>query len=254
MRLRLAASMVVLTMGLGAMNVWADTTSSPVNAVPNAALEQTKKRFETEFEGIKVEQVSVTPFDGILELRLEGNDVLYTNSNVDFILQGSLVDVASRTDLTAQRLEELNRVDFTDLPLDKAIKTVKGNGSQQIAIFEDPNCVYCKRLHETLSEIDNVTIYSLLFPILTPESRTISEHVWCADDPSAAWNALMTDNNKPAAKTCDTPIDDLLKFGMELGVQGTPAIFFEDGSRANGWLPADKLKERLDVASKAAAN
>lgn len=254
MRLRLATSMVALTMSLGAINVWADTASTAVSTVPSAALEQAKKRFETEFEGIKVEEVSVTPFDGILELRLEGNDVLYTNRNVDFILQGSLVDVASRTDLTAQRLEELNRVDFADLPLDKAIKTVKGDGSQKIAIFEDPNCIYCKRLHESLSEIDNVTIYSLLFPILTPESRTISEHVWCADDASAAWNAWMASNTKPAPKTCETPIDDLLKFGMQLGVQGTPAIFFQDGSRANGWLPADKLKERIETASKAVAN
>lgn len=253
MRLRLAASMVVLTLGLGNMNAWADTTSSS-STVPNAVLEQAKKRFETEFDGIKVEEVSVTPFDGILELRLEGNDVLYTNSNVDFILQGSLVDVASRTDLTAQRLEDLNRVNFADLPLDKAIKTVKGDGSQQIAVFEDPNCIYCKRLHETLSEIDNITIYSLLFPILTPESRTISEHVWCADDPAAAWNAWMQDGKKPAKKTCDTPIDELLTFGMQQGVQGTPAIFFEDGSRANGWLPVDKMTERLEAASKAVTN
>lgn len=245
MKLRLAASLVALTVGLGVGSaVWADEPT-----VSTAQLEQAKKRFETEFDGIKVEEVSATPFEGVLELRLTGNDILYTNANVDFILQGSLVDVASRTDLTAQRVEELNRVDFADLPLDKAIKTVKGNGAQQVVIFEDPNCIYCKRLHESLNDIDNVTIYSLLFPILTPESRTISEHIWCSDDASGAWNAWMQEGKKPAVKTCETPIDELLKFGMQQGVQGTPAIFFEDGSRANGWLPADKLKERLDAAT-----
>lgn len=245
MKVRVAASLVALTMSLGMVNVSAKETVSV------AQLEQVKKRFESEFDGIQVEEVTPTPFEGILELRLQGNDLLYTNANVDFILQGSLVDVSSLTDLTAQRIEKLNRVDFTSLPLDKAIKIVKGDGSRQIAIFEDPNCIYCKRLHETLNEVDNVTVYSLLFPILTPESRTLSEHVWCADDRTAAWNAWMQDGKKPAAKTCDTPIDDLLKFGMQQGVQGTPAIFFEDGTRASGWLPVDKLTERLDTATAA---
>lgn len=252
MKLRLAASLVALTLGLGGGSAWAEeTTSSSISTATTAQLEQVKKRFESEFEGIEVEEVSGTPFDGILELRLPGNDVIYTNVNLDFIFQGSLIDVASRTDLTAQRIEEINRIDFTELPLDKAIKTVKGDGSQQIAIFEDPNCIYCKRLHETLNEIDNVTVYSLMFPILTPESRTIAEHVWCADDASTAWNAWMQDGKKPAEKTCENPIDDLLQLGLEQGVQGTPAIFFEDGSRANGWLPVDKLKERLDAATAA---
>lgn len=252
MKLRLAASLVALTMGLSAGSVWAEqNTISSTNTVTAAQLEQVKKRFESEFEGITVEEVSATPFTGILELRLPGNDVFYTNTGMDFIFQGSLIDVASRTDLTAQRIEELNRVDFADLPLDKAIKTVKGDGSQQMVVFEDPNCIYCKKLHEELEGIDNITVYSLLFPILTPESRTISEHVWCADDRSAAWNAWMKDGKKPAEKTCDNPIDDLLKFGMQQGVQGTPAIFFEDGSRANGMLPLERLKERLDTATAA---
>lgn len=252
MKLRLAASLVALTMGLSAGSVWAEqNTISSTNTVTAAQLEQVKKRFESEFEGITVEEVSATPFTGILELRLPGNDVFYTNTEMDFIFQGSLIDVASRTDLTAQRIEELNRVDFADLPLDKAIKTVKGDGSQQMVVFEDPNCIYCKKLHEELEGIDNITVYSLLFPILTPESRTISEHVWCADDRSAAWNAWMKDGKKPAEKTCDNPIDDLLKFGMQQGVQGTPAIFFEDGSRANGMLPLERLKERLDTATAA---
>ena len=245
MKLRLAAGMVALSMGLVGGSVWAE------EAVNSTQLEQAKQRFEAEFEGIEVEEVSNTPFTGILELRLVGNDVLYTNANVDFILQGSLIDVASRTDLTAQRIEELNRIDFADLPLDKAIKTVKGDGSRQMAVFEDPNCIYCKRLHESIDGIDNITVYTLLFPILTPESRTLSEHVWCADDASAAWNAWMKRSEKPAAITCETPIDDLLKFGMQQGVQGTPAIFFEDGSRANGWLSTDELKERLEAATAA---
>lgn len=237
MKLRLAASMAALSLSLGIAH--AD------------ALEQAKSRFEAEFEGIQVEEALATPFEGIIELRLPGNELLYTNKDLDFVMQGSLIDVASRTDLTAQRVEELNRVDFAEMPLDKAIKTVKGDGTQKIAVFEDPNCIYCKRLHESLEDIDNITVYSFLFPILTPESRIISEHVWCADDASAAWNDLMKKGVTPAEKTCDNPIDEVLKFGMQQGVQGTPAIFFEDGSRANGFLPAEQLKARLDAATKA---
>lgn len=246
MKLRFVAATVACAVGMVGGNVWAQSQSATVSA---AVLEQAKKRFETEFNGIVIDEVSPTPFQDILELRL-GNDVLYTNPNVDFVLQGSLVDVKTRTDLTAQRIEELNRVDFAQLPLANAIKMVKGDGSQKIAVFEDPNCIYCKRLHQTLDEIDNITVYSFLFPILTPDSRTKSEHVWCADDRAATWAAWMKDNKKPAEKTCDTPIDAILEFGMKLGVQGTPAIFFEDGSRANGWLPADQLKVRLADAAK----
>lgn len=245
MKLRLAASVAAFTL-LGAGSALAQTA-------PDSELDQVKQRFEAQFEGIHIDEVSPTPFAGLLELRL-GKEVLYTNPNVDFVLQGSLVDVASRTDLTAQRLEQLNRVDFSTFPLDQAIKQVKGDGSRQMVVFEDPNCVYCKRLHQSLEEIDNVTVYTLLFPILTPDSKVKSESVWCAEDSAAAWRAWMLDNTAPSSQSCDNPIDNLLALGMSLGVQGTPAIFFEDGSRANGWLPADQLELRLNEARPVLAN
>lgn len=238
MKLRLAATVAAFTLLGSSWGVLAQSTESH-------DFEQVKQRFEAEFEGITVDEVSQTPFEGLLELRL-GKEVLYTNPTVDFVLQGSLVDVASRTDLTAQRLEQLNRVDFSIFPLDQAIKLVKGDGTRQMVVFEDPNCIYCKRLHQSLEEIDNVTVYTLLYPILTPDSKVKSESVWCAEDSAAAWSAWMLDNKEPAAQNCENPIESLLALGMSLGVQGTPAIFFEDGSRANGWLPADQLELRLN--------
>lgn len=240
MKLRLAATVAAFTLLGSSWGVLAQSTESH-------DFEQVKQRFEAEFEGITVDEVSQTPFEGLLELRL-GKEVLYTNPTVDFVLQGSLVDVASRTDLTAQRLEQLNRVDFSIFPLDQAIKLVKGDGTRQMVVFEDPNCIYCKRLHQSLEEIDNVTVYTLLYPILTPDSKVKSESVWCAEDSAAAWSAWMLDNKAPAAQNCENPIESLLALGMSLGVQGTPAIFFEDGSRANGWLPADQLELRLNEA------
>lgn len=218
-----------------------------------AALEQIKSKFEAAFDGIEVDEVRPTPFAELYEVRL-GTELLYTNEALDFVLQGALVDVSTLTDLTAQRVEELNRVDFAQLPLDAAIKQVKGDGSRQLVVFEDPNCVYCKRLHETFAELDDLTVYSLMFPILAPDSRTIAEHVWCADDAPQVWSDWMLNEDRPAEVTCENPIDELLQTGLDLGVQGTPAIFFEDGSRVNGWLPADKLEAKLQSVTEKLEN
>ncbi len=222
--------------------------SVTVQSAQPAVLEDIKSKFEEAFEGIEVNEVRPTPFPELYEVRL-GTELLYTNEALDFVLQGALVDVSTLTDLTAQRVEELNRVDFAQLPLDDAVKQVKGDGSRQLVVFEDPNCVYCKRLHETFAELDDLTVYSLMFPILAPDSRTIAEHVWCADDAAQAWSDWMLKEERPAEVSCDNPIDDLLQVGLDLGVQGTPAIFFEDGSRVNGWLPADKLEAKLQSVS-----
>jgi len=230
-----------------------DQAATTTASAPSAVLEHIKNEFEQTFNGIEVDEVRPTPFAELYEVRL-GTELLYTNAGLDFVLQGALVDVATLTDLTAQRVEELNRVDFAELPLGQAIKQVKGDGSREIVVFEDPNCIYCKRLHETFAELDDLTIYTLLFPILTPASRTLAEQVWCADDPAQAWSDWMTKEQAPAEVSCETPIDDLLKFGMGLGVQGTPAVFFADGSRVNGWMPADKLEAKLQAVSEKLGN
>ncbi|MCQ9617600.1 DsbC family protein [Paenalcaligenes niemegkensis] len=207
--------------------------------------EATRQKLESEFKGMQVDEITATPFANLLEVRI-GNEILYVNQEVDFVLQGALVDVQTRTDLTAQRLEELNRVDFSSLPLEQAIRYVKGDGSRKIAVFEDPNCIYCKRLHESLAEVDNITVYSLLFPILSPDSLVKAESIWCADDNSAAWQAWMLKGIEPTAAKCANPIKQTLALGMSLGIEGTPAIIFSDGSRVGGWLPPDQLKDRLD--------
>lgn len=222
-----------------------DTEARVLSTTDLHPFEATRKKLEAEFRGMKVSEITVTPFTDLLEVRV-GNEILYVNPQVDFVLQGALVDVASRTDLTAKRLEELNRVDFSSLPLDQAIQYVKGDGSRKIAVFEDPNCIYCKRFHESLVDIDNITVYSLLFPILSPDSSVKAESIWCADDSSVAWQAWMVNGVEPTPATCDNPIKQTLALGMSLGIQGTPAIIFSDGSRVGGWLPAEQLKAKLD--------
>ncbi|KAA0889451.1 DsbC family protein [Pusillimonas sp. ANT_WB101] len=205
-----------------------------------------QKAFEKRFPEIDVGGVAPTPFAGLYEVQV-GSDLLYVNADVDYILQGSLIDAKRRTDLTAERIDALSRVDFADLPLDIAIKQVKGDGSRVMAIFEDPNCGYCKQLHKTLNDVDNVTIYSFLFPILSPDSTTKARNIWCAEDKAEVWRDWMLRGKKPAEAECETPIEQSLALGRKLNVQGTPAIFFADGSRINGALPLNALKQKLDT-------
>ena len=177
-------------------------------------------------------------------------DVPYTAASVDCVLQGSLMDAKAKRDLTAARLESLQQVAFDSLPLKNAIKIVRGDGSRKLATFEDPNCPYCKQLHHTLASVDNVTVYVFLFPILAPDSATKSRDIWCAADPAKAWTDWMVDGKAPAKADCKTPLQDNLALGRKLNVQGTPALFFGNGTRVNGALPLASLKEKLDAQGK----
>ncbi|WP_323011825.1 thioredoxin fold domain-containing protein [Castellaniella sp.] len=202
--------------------------------------------FGQRFPGIQVDAVRLTPMPGIFEIQV-GLDLVYADDQVNYVLQGSLIDAKARRDLTAERLELLQQVAFDSLPLERAIRQVKGTGARQIAVFEDPNCGYCKQLHQTLESIDDVTVYTFLYPILSPDSNTKSRDIWCASDPAATWKSWMVRGEVPATADCSTPIDENLALGRQLNVRGTPAIFFADGSRVNGALPLDALKQKLDA-------
>lgn len=205
-----------------------------------------RQQFVQRFPGIQVDAVRLTPMDGMYEIQV-GLDLVYTDAQVNYVFQGSLIDAKARRDLTAERLEVLQRVAFDSLPLERAIRQVKGTGARQMAVFEDPNCGYCKQLHRTLESIDDVTVYTFLFPILSPDSSTKSRDIWCSPDPAVTWKAWMVKGEAPVPAECaTTPIDDNLALGRKLNVQGTPAIFFADGSRVNGALPLDALKKKLD--------
>lgn len=227
----------------------ADKTDAKVLSTASLAPEQAQaitKNFEGRFPGIHVDLVRITPMPGLYEIQV-GMDLLYTDADANYVLQGSLIDARSRKDLTAERLETLQQVAFDSLPLERAIKQVKGDGSRQLAVFEDPNCGYCKQLHKTLRDVDNVTVYTFLFPILSPDSTTKSRDIWCASDRAQAWKDWMIDGKAAPEAKCDTPIEANLALGRKLNIQGTPALFFSDGSRVNGALPLDALKKKLDA-------
>jgi len=201
------------------------------------------ERFTQQFQGVPLDGVTLTPY-GLYELQV-GGELLYTNETVSYVLQGSLIDSANRTNVTNARMQQLLAVPFAELPLELSFVQTFGTGARKMAIFEDPNCGYCKQLRQTLHQLQDVTLYTFMYPILSPDSSTKVESVWCAADKAAVWDAWMLKGETPPAAKCDAPLKDLVALGMRLRVRGTPTLIFEDGSRASGALPIAMLNDRL---------
>jgi thiol:disulfide interchange protein DsbC len=197
-------------------------------------------------QNVKVDSIKETPY-GLYELRV-GNDILYTDKTGTYLFSGHVFNLTTSTDLTKERMEEINKIKFSDLPLDKAIKTVKGDGKRVIAVFEDPNCGYCKQLRQTtLKETNNITIYTFMYNILREDSFTKSKDIWCAPDRAKAWDDWMVSGKAApvSAASCATPNEEVLALGHKLNVTGTPAIFFADGTRIPGAIDTKMLEEKL---------
>jgi thiol:disulfide interchange protein DsbC len=198
---------------------------------------------------VKVDAVSKTTYGGLYEVR-SGTDIFYTDANARYMFVGKVVDLGTLQDLTRARADELAAIRFADLPLEMAVKTVKGKGQRVMAVFEDPNCPYCRKLHETLRGIDNVTVYTFLLNILSDDSALKSKNIWCAADRSQAWQDWML-ASKPAPGApagCVTPNEQVLALGRKLHVQGTPTVYFADGSRSGSGFDAATLEARLRAA------
>jgi len=212
----------------------------------NAVEANIKKSLEPRL-GAKIESIKETPYAGLYEVRVAG-DILYTDKKGEYLVIGHVYDAKSTRDLTRERIEDINKIKFSDLPLNDAIKQVKGNGKRVIAVFEDPNCGYCKRLRQTtLKDMDNVTIYTFLYNILSPDSFEKSKNVWCSPDRAKAWDDWMI-NGKPAAAApanCEAPNERVLALGQKLHITGTPAIFFSDGTRIPGAVDQKTLEAKL---------
>jgi thiol:disulfide interchange protein DsbC len=198
-------------------------------------------------EGAKIESVRETPYAGLYEVKV-GGDILYTDKKGEFLIIGHVYDAKTSQDLTRARIDDINKISFSDLPLDSAIKQVKGNGKRVIAVFEDPNCGYCKRLHQTtLKEMDNVTVYTFLYNVLSDDSFVKSKNIWCAPDKAKAWSDWMVSGKMTAAApaACATPNDKIYALGRKLKVEGTPAIFFADGTRIPGAIDLKTMEAKL---------
>ena len=197
--------------------------------------------------GTPIETVAKTPYSGLYEVKI-GAEIVYTDAEGKYIFIGRIVEAESSKYLTEARLEEVNKIKFADLPLDLAAKSVKGNGKRVIAVFEDPNCGYCKRFRKTLSEINDVTVYTFMYPILGDDSKIKVKNIWCSADRAKAWDDWMLNAKVPAAapSSCSAAANDkVIEIGRKLGVSGTPTVFFTDGTRVPGALEAKKLEAKL---------
>lgn len=200
----------------------------------------------------KIDEISKSPVPGLYEVRI-GSDILYADENGDHIVQGTLIDTKTRSDLTQARIDKLLVIDFASLPLKDAFLIRQGNGARKIVVFADPNCGYCKRLEKDMLALKDVSIYTFLYPILGPDSAAKSKDLWCAKDTGKAWRAWMVDGQLPAkaAAGCDTAaLERNVELGKKHRVQGTPAMVFEDGSRAPGAIPAATIEARMAAAKK----
>jgi thiol:disulfide interchange protein DsbC len=202
-------------------------------------------------KGVKVDAVEKTPYGGLYEIRT-GGDIFYTDADARYMFVGKVVDLGTLQDLTRARTDELAAIRFDELPLEMAIKTVKGKGERVMAVFEDPNCPYCRKLHESLRGIDNVTVYTFLLPILSDDSAAKSKNIWCAADRGQAWQQWMLETKAPpsAPAGCIAPNEQVLALGRKLHVQGTPTIYFADGSRSGSGFDTATLEARMRKITK----
>ncbi len=198
--------------------------------------------------GIKVDGVRKAGVGNLYEIQV-GGDLLYTDEKVSYLMTGDVLDVKAKKNLTDERKQKLSQIKFSDLPLDLAVKQVKGNGKRVVATFEDPNCSYCRKLAKELQGVNDVTIYTFLYPILSPDSSEKAKNLWCASDRVKAWNDLMIDGKQPTSGNCEHPTSKVVALGQKLNIRGTPTMFFADGSRVPGYMPVAMLEKALDKGS-----
>ena len=200
----------------------------------------------------KIDEVSKTPVPGLWEVRV-GFDVFYTDEQGNHLIQGTVFDTKSKTNLTEKRIAKLTAIDFDQLPLKDAMVIKQGSGARKLAVFADPNCGYCKRFERDLLSVKDVTIYTFLMPVLGPDSNDKARSIWCAKDAQKTWRSWMIEGATPVKVmgACDTAaIERNTAFGRKYRINGTPAILFEDGQRVPGAMPAAEVEKHLAEAAR----
>ncbi|RQN33863.1 DsbC family protein [Paraburkholderia tropica] len=239
-RIRIAALVLAAVASVLGCSAQADQTTDKIKTALQSRLG---------IDSGDIKGITKAPVAGLYEVNL-GSQIVYSDANGDYVLTGDLIDAKAHRNLTESRLAEINKVDFSKLPLENAVKVVKGDGKRKIAVFSDPNCPYCHQLESTLKSVDNVTVYTFLYPVLSPDSTQKAKQIWCSSDRAKAWESWMVDRKAPtAAGTCNTAaIDSNLQLGAKMNVTGTPTVILADGSRLPGAVSADRLESALSAA------
>ena len=194
----------------------------------------------------QIDEIRKTPMPGVLEVRV-GTDILYTDAEGNFLIQGNLMDTRSRKNLTEERVEKLTAVKFDELDLKNAITIVRGNGKRKLAVFEDPNCGYCKRFEKDMQKVNNVTVHMFLIPILGQDSVDKSRQIWCSMNKAKTWDDWMLRDVTPkGAPSCNTDaLTANLDFAKKYRITGTPTLVFADGMRVPGAINAQQIEQAL---------
>lgn len=209
-----------------------------------------EKNLKTDYPQLSMQVIGETPVKGIYTVQVAGN-LVYTDENARYFFVGNLVDFKEKENLTAKQEQQLNKIDVAKLPLENAIKLVKGNGERTLYVFSDPDCPYCKKLEQALTGIDNVTVYTFMYPLVSlhPNAERVAKQIWCSKNQYDAWEDYMIHSRKPSATpNCKNPIQQNIELGKALKVTGTPTLFLKDGQRVSGGRDADEIESLLQSA------
>ena len=240
----IGAAVAALFMGLA---LWAvPVTQAAAQKDPTIAIRQVVENW---LQGrYKIDEIRQTPLKNVYEVRV-GTDLMYVDSRAEYaFIEGQMIDLKANKNLTQARLDDLNRIDFKkDLPLQYAIKQVSGNGKRVLAVFEDPNCTYCKKLRADLMKMKDLTLYTFAYPILASDSEVKARKAWCAKDQGVAWNEMMVQSRVPENDgNCENPVSKIQALGRQLNVTGTPTMFFTNGKRVPGAISMQDLEKLLN--------
>ena len=238
MKLSLKILAIVLT--VIATTAHAGQSESKLEAIGN--------KLRALYPATQFNEIRPSQFEGMYEVVM-GKNVGYTDGEGRYFLFGHVFDMQTRQDLTQQRIDELNKVNFSELPLKDAIKEVRGKGQRKLVVFSDPDCPYCKKLEQELPQLDNVTIYTFPLPLegLHPDAPRKAKSIWCSAKRQSAWHDYLVSNKQPTANTdCANPIDRNIQLGQKLGINGTPTLVAEDGRVMPGAASAEQIENWLN--------
>lgn len=245
---RALLSAVFLSLGVATAHAQAEP-----GELPAAQLAMLKQKLAQRLPDLPaLEGARPSPMSGLIELRAGGH-VFYTDANGDYLIEGNMLETKTQRNLTEERLEEINKVDFESLPFKDAVVWKSGTGKRRLVVFADPNCGYCKRLEKDLQQIKDVTVYTFMIPILGDDSKVKVDNIWCVKDRTQAWRDWMISGVQPskAFGVCASPARRNLAFAQKLRINGTPAMLFEDGTRVASAIPANAVEQRLVRAAQA---
>ena len=258
MKYSLSAVVVAMLLPLAACNAQpaAQQGASQAAASAPADAEQAIRSKLVQTYGnqdLKVLSVTPSPVSGLYEVFVSGNQLVYMTADGRYMFTGDLVDVEKRSNLSESRRDDLNRIDYAALPLDSAIKEVRGNGKLQVAVFSDPDCPFCRRLEKEFEQMTDLTIYNFMMPIpdLHPAAEAKAVRIWCSPDRTAAWTAWMRQGTVPAQTAdCPNPVQETMALGNRFGFNGTSTLIFPNGKVVAGYMPKEALQQAIEANQK----